>query len=99
MGKSQDHLPEAERFRPFSREEALLIFGPEISVEHENVLRPTDTLPGSPERIEVYRQRAANRAPVFHPFDRISFEGVGAVRKPSTNPIAIILAKLQAKAR
>ena len=97
MARTQDNLPEAERFRPFTREEALLIFGPDISKEFSNVFRPTDTLPGTPERIEVYRERAARRDPIFHPLDRTDFEGFGDTRRRPKNAIAVILAKLQAR--
>ena len=97
MARTQDHLPEAERYRPFTREEAMLIFGPEISEEFANILRPTDTLPGTHERIEVYRERAANRDPLFHPLDRTDFGGYGNTARRPKNPIALILAKLQAR--
>jgi hypothetical protein len=96
MAKTQDHLPEATRYRPHTPEEAVLVFGPDIAGEYENVFRPTDTLPGTPERIEIYRKRAARRDPIFHPLDRIDFEGVGETCRRPKNPIAIILARLQA---
>jgi len=97
MAKAQDHLPEAERFMPFSREEAMLIFGPEISGDFPNSMLPSYTLPGTPERIEVYRERAAKRQPLFHPKDRDDFEGFGNVGRSPTNPITLILKKLQAR--
>ena len=31
---------------------------------------PTETLPGTPERDEVYRRRIAKRVALFHPNDR-----------------------------
>jgi hypothetical protein len=97
MAKAQDHLPEAERFMPFSREEAMLIFGQEISEEYPNAMLPSYTLPGTPERIEVYRERAAKRLPLFHPKDRTDFEGYGSTARRPANPITLILKKLQAR--
>lgn len=97
MARTQDHLPEAERYQPLSREEAMLLFGPEISREFSNVLLPSDTLPGTNERIEVYRERAAKRKPLFHPNDRTDFEGFGDTTRVPKSPIAIILAKLKAR--
>jgi len=41
---------------------------------------PTDTAPGTPEKIAVFRMRADNGLPLFHPCDRSDYTGfVGGI--------------------
>lgn len=71
------NLPEAERFLPETPADAMLVFG-EIALDDTlNYGVATDTLPGTPDRIEIYRQRAAARQPIFHSSDRNTYEGLG----------------------
>ncbi len=72
MGRNQDYLPEAERFMPASKEEALLVYGDDDPLVYQEA---TGSLPGTWERIEVYRQRAAARQPIFNPLDRNDLNG------------------------
>ena len=48
-------------------------------MEPEIASRPTNTRPGSPERIAVYRRRAGRGVAVFHPGDAPIVDGPGVV--------------------
>jgi hypothetical protein len=97
MAKKQDNLPEAERFMPLDPEDAALVFGLAPVVEFTNYLSPTDSYPGTADRIEVYRQRAARREPIFHPEDRKDLTGANTPPRKTKDPIALILANLKAR--
>jgi hypothetical protein len=93
--RHRDSLPEAERFIPASPEEALLVFGSLGTPEFPNYQVATDTLPGSFERLEVYRLRAERREPIFNPHDRNDFTGVGMAPKTFKDPIKQILHNME----
>ncbi len=95
MGRNQDYLPEAERFAAQSKEDAVLIFGSTNPLVYQE---PTGSLPGSLERIEIYRERAARRQPIFNPNDRNDMHGGDLMSKagrPRVDPIKEILRNLQ----
>jgi hypothetical protein len=95
MTKQQDYLPEAERHKPPTPEDALLAFG-EIGDPEEPLYQPaTGTLPGTPERIEVYRQRALRREPIFNPHDRNDCTGSQLNKPARQSPITAILRQLE----
>jgi hypothetical protein len=94
MAKQQDYLPEAERFIPATEAEAMLVFGELGTPEIPNFQPATDSIPGSWERIEVYRKRAFRREPIFNPNDRNDMSGFGVTRK-SIDPIREILEKME----
>lgn len=94
MGRNQDYLPEAERFAAQSKEDAFLIFGSDDPLVYQEA---TGSLPGSLERIEIYRKRAELRQPIFNPYDRNDFAaGDLAVRAGKTriDPIKTILKEI-----
>lgn len=93
--RTKDRLPEAERFMPASPEEALLVFGYLGAPEFPNYQQATDALPGSWERIEIYRQRAIRREPLFNPNDRNDFSGAGLMEKTFKDPIKQILYNME----
>ena len=45
----------------------------------ETLFQATDAIPGSPEKVEILKKRAALRQPLFHPNDRVDFKGMGIV--------------------
>ena len=46
----------------------------------ETLFQATDAIPGSPEKIEILKKRAALRQPLFHPNDRVDFLGIGLIQ-------------------
>lgn len=48
----------------------------------ESGFEPTDTLPGTKERVEVMRLRVERGCPVFHSGDRLTFDGSEPERSP-----------------
>lgn len=72
-------LPGPEIFTPHSAEMSMLVFGDDNPILWYPA---TDAPPGSDEKIEIMRNRAANRQPVFHPHDRTTFEGLKATIFP-----------------
>lgn len=95
MGREQDYLPEAERFIANGPEEALLLYGDADPLVYQEA---TDTLPGTWERIEVYRARAEARQPIFNPADRNDLNGYDLAmrnRKDRNDPIKKILKEMK----
>lgn len=97
--RMKDNLPEAERFIPASPEEALLVFGHLGSPEFPNYQQATDTIPGSWDRLEVYRERATRREPIFNPHDRNDLSGLGMAPKVFKDPIKRILHEMEKRER
>ena len=46
----------------------------------ETLFQATDAIPGSPEKVETLKKRAALRLPLFHPNDRVDFLGIGLIQ-------------------
>lgn len=46
----------------------------------ETLFQATDAIPGSPEKVEILKKRAALRQPLFHPNDRVDFNGIGIIQ-------------------
>jgi len=46
----------------------------------ETLFQATDAIPGSPEKVEILKKRAALRQPLFHPNDRVDFLGIGLIQ-------------------
>lgn len=59
----------------------LTYLGHDIDFVPREECEPTDTWPGTRERIEVYRQRVVSGQPVFHRLDR-TFEGAVGIQRP-----------------
>ena len=95
MTKKQDYLPEAERYKPATPQDALLIFGEIGTVKNPLYQQPTLTLPGSGARVEVYAERAKRREPLFHPNDLNDFCGVNLGVRRKSDPILEILKRLE----
>lgn len=93
MSNRNGNLPEAERFIPSSVEEAAMIFGEVGKAGCLNYQEPTDTYVGSYERMEVYRQRAARREPIFNPKDNNERESVQ--KRVRVDPIKEILQRMK----
>lgn len=70
-----DLLPTYEPFLPVAKEDAVLIFGMDRGAM-PNWYKATDAPPGSVEKIEVLRYRAAHGLPLWHPNDKVDLEGV-----------------------
>ncbi len=94
MTRYQDYLPEAERFKPMSKEDAYLIFGEIGDVDEPLYQEPTMTVPGTLARVEVYAQRAKRREPIFNDNDRNDYSGVNLGVRKKSDPILEILRKL-----
>ena len=63
--------------------EAILKYGhdEDFSPEETNDFAPTDAPAGSPEKIEILRQRVELGLPLWHAHDRVDYSGLtGAVR-------------------
>jgi hypothetical protein len=63
--------------------EAILKYGhdEDFSPEETNDFAPTDAPAGSPEKIEILRQRVELGLPLWHSHDRVDYSGLtGAVR-------------------
>lgn len=95
MTKQQDYLPEAERYIPPTPEDALLVFGDIGEPEEPLYQKATGTMPGSMSRIEVYRQRALRREPIFNPHDRNDCAGLQLNKPTRESPITAILRQLE----
>lgn len=81
--RKQPHtLPKAERFCPVSEAEAVLIFGSKGTKTVRNYFSKTDAAPGTAAKIEVLRDRASRRLPLWHPQDRRDCEGLPASQGP-----------------
>lgn len=94
MTKKQDYLPEAERYKPATPEDAFLVFG-DLGDEATPLYQPeTNTVPGSAARVEVYAQRAMRREPLFNPNDINDFGGVNLGIRKKSDPILEILRRL-----
>ena len=46
----------------------------------ETLFQATDAIPGSLEKVEILKKRAALRQPLFHPNDRVDFLGIGLIQ-------------------
>jgi|688.fasta_scaffold08496_6 hypothetical protein len=86
MPTHHDFLPTHQRHIPASKAEALLVFGTIGSEELPLYQEPTDTIPGSKARVEVYRLRASRNEPIFNPLDVNGFEGLG-IKVPATGTL------------
>ena len=75
--KPRDMLPGAEPFVASNIFEAMLIWGAEVDYapDAKTWYDPTQAPPGSPEKIEVLRQRAERGLPLWHQDDRRDFTG------------------------
>lgn len=66
-----DNLPLYEPYLPTTEADAIIAYGQDTNDPAlRNWYDPTDHPPGSKEKIEVLRARAARSAPLFHPEDR-----------------------------
>jgi len=95
MTDKQDYLPEAERHKPFCKEDALLVFGSLGEPENPLYQPTTDSVPGSWERVEVYAERARRREPLFNPNDRKDYHGAGLEPRRRIDPISEILKRME----
>jgi len=77
------HLPRHEPWRATNIFDAMLIYGCDDHFEPEikNWFPPTDEPPGSWAKVEVLRWRAENGFPLWHPSDRVDFNGVSLLVK------------------
>lgn len=50
----------------------------------ETLFQATDAVPGSREKVEILKKRVALRLPLFHPNDRVDFNGMGIAHALST---------------
>ncbi len=68
-------VPKHEPHMPTNREDAILAFGDSGDGHFPNYFEPTDHPPGSDDKIAVLRMRAELGQPLWHPQDRVDFEG------------------------
>ena len=56
-----------------------------FEIEDATNFAPTDAPAGSPEKIEMLRQRVARGLPLWHPNDRVDMNGLTAAIEPRNN--------------